>query len=388
MLKIILHKNESDNILKGYPWVFNNEINHFEGKIENGSIVKVLSAEKVFVGYGFLNTSSKIMVRILSLNENEVIDELFFENKIKQAIKHREDIGLMESCRLVFSESDFLPGLIVDKYGDYLSVSFMSLGFDMRKDMIVKILVDLLHPIGIMERSDVPTRKKEGLEEFKGVIYGCVPEFVLINENGIKLRVDLYNGQKTGYFLDQKMNRDYLKNFVNDKMVLDCFSHTGGFALNASKNGCKEVYACDISQKAVDDINFNASLNGYNNVTGICCDVFDYLRDPENVNKFDVIVLDPPAFTKSKETIKKAYKGYKEINLQAMKMIKAGGYLLTYSCSQHMTLDLFMQMVKEASIDSKRSVQLIDFRMQSIDHPALLQSEEQFYLKCLVLRVL
>ncbi len=388
MLKIILQKNEEKRILEGHPWVFSNEVLKFIGEIKSGEICEVCSFDNKFVGYGFLNTNSKIIVRILSLDINEKINDDFFYNRIKEAIELRQTLNFGDTSRLIFSEADFLPGLIVDKYGEYLSVQFLSLGMDIRKELIVKILVELLNPKGIYERSDVSVREKEGLEEFKGPIYGQFEPKVIVKENDILMQIDLENGQKTGYFLDQKLNRDGLKLYVKDKTVLDCFSHTGGFALHAAKYNAKEIVACDISQKAVDDILFNAKLNNFTNIKGICVDVFDYLRNIENSNKFDVIILDPPAFTKSKETVNKAYKGYKEINLQAMKLIKKGGILLTFSCSQHMTPDLFMKMVHEASVDSKRKVQMLDFKIQSPDHPTLLSGEEQLYLKCIVLRVL
>ena len=388
MLKIILNKNEEKEKLEGFPWVFNNEVNRFDGEIINGEVCKVLSFDGRFIGYGFLNTSSKIMVRFLSRNEDEIIDKEFFRNRIKQAISHREKLGFMSATRLIFAEADFLPGLIVDKYGDYLSVQFLCLGMDKIKNMLVDIFVELLNPKGIYERSDVSVRIKEGLEEIKGPIYGEFNPRVEVIENGIRFMVDMENGQKTGYFLDQKLNRDIMRLYAKDSVVLDCFSNVGGFALHACKYGAKKVVACDISKLACDDILFNAKLNGFDQLEVCCTDVFDYLRNPENNQVYDCIVLDPPAFTKDKSTVKKAYRGYKEINLQAMKMIKPGGYLLTFSCSQHMTPDLFMQMVKDAAIDSKRQVQFLDFRIQSPDHPALLSSNEQLYLKCMILRVL
>lgn len=389
MLKVILRRNEEERILNGHPWVFSNEVMSFDGEIKSGEVVGVYSSDKTFVGYGFLNTNSKIIVRMLSLDENEVIDRDFFYSRIKTALLLREKLSLGDTTRLIFAEADFLPGLIVDKYGDILSVQFLSLGMDKIKSTIVDILVELLNPRGIYERSDVPVRLKEGLEECKGILYGeNFSPLVVVEENGIKMQIDIENGQKTGYFLDQKLNRDYLKYYVKDMDVLDCFSHTGGFALHAAKYQAKSVVACDISAKAVEDIRYNASLNGFSNISAVEVDVFDYLRDETNNNKFDVIVLDPPAFTKSKGTVKKAYRGYKEINLQAMKMIKKGGILLTFSCSQHMTSDLFLQMIKEASIDSKRMVQMLDYKIQSPDHPTLLSGEEQLYLKCVVLRIL
>lgn len=388
VLTVVLNKTEELNILRGFPWVYNNEIHTFKGDIVNGDVVKVVTFDNRFVGYGFININSKIMVRMLSLKEDEIINYEFYKKRIEDAYNHRKTLGFDNCYRVIFAEADYLPGLIVDKYADVLSVQFLSYGMDKIKDDIVKILIEVLNPIGIYERSDSKVRIKEGLEEFKGVLYGEFDTMVTVKENGILMRVDVENGQKTGYFLDQKLNRDYLKYYVKDKVVLDCFSHTGGFALHAAKYGALKVDACDISKKAVDDIMFNASLNGFNQINGVCVDVFDYLRSEDIKDKYDVIVLDPPAFTKSKDTVKKAYKGYKEINLQALKNIRNGGYLLTFSCSQHMTPVLFMEMLNEAIFDSKRRVQMLDFKIQSPDHPALLSSEEQLYLKCVVLRVL
>lgn len=386
MLNVILNKNEEIEKLEGFPWIFNNEINSFDGHIVNGDVCKVLTIDKKFVCYGFLNTNSKIMVRILSLNEDDIIDREFFKQRMKYAIDHRLKLG-WNATRLIFSEADFLPGLVVDKYGDYLSVQFMSLGMDKIKDMIVELLVELTNCKGIYERSDMPVREKEGLEQAKGFLYNEFNPRVECEEDGIKFIVDIENGQKTGYFLDQKLNRDILRLYAKDAYVLDAFSNVGGFALHACKYGAKHVDACDISQRACDEIMNNAKLNGYNQLEAKCVDVFDYLRDEGNKDKYDLIVLDPPAFSKNKDTLKKAYRGYKEINMQAMKLIKSGGYLLTFSCSQHMTPDLFMQMVNDAARDAKRTVQFLDFRIQSPDHPALLQSEDQLYLKCIILRV-
>ncbi len=388
MLTVVLNKYEEKEKLEGFPWIYNNEINSFVGSIQNGEVVRVESFERKFICYGFLNTNSKIMIRILSLNENDVINKDFFKERIKYALKHRENLFVGSNCaRLIFSEADYLPGLIVDKYDDILSVQFMSLGMDKIKNDIVDILVELINPRGIYERSDMPVRLKEGLEQVKGPLYGTFDTRVLVLENNIKFYVDVENGQKTGYFLDQKLNRDNVKYYVKDRYVLDAFSNVGGFALNAAKHGAREVLACDISERACHEIELNAELNNFTNLKTKCCDVFELLRDTSLKDKFDTIILDPPAFTKTKDTIKKAYKGYKEINLQALKLIKSGGYLLTYSCSQNMTSDLFMQMLKEAAVDSKREVQFIDFRVQSIDHPALLSGDEQLYLKCVVLRV-
>lgn len=327
MLKVILNKNEEENILNGYPWVFNNEIINFEGSIENGKVCSVYTYDHQFVAYGFLNTNSKIMVRILSL------------------------------------------------------------GMDMIKQDIVDILVKLTGCKGIYERSDMPVREKEGLLQVKGFLYGKFDPRVEIIEDDIHMIVDMENGQKTGYFLDQKLNRDILRLYTKNRNVLDAFSNVGGFALHACKYGASHVDACDISKRACDEITNNAKLNGFTQLEAKCVDVFDYLHDDANKDKYDLIVLDPPAFSKSKDSLKKAYRGYKDINMQAMKIIKSGGYLLTFSCSQHMTPDLFMQMVSEAAHDANRTVQFLDFRIQSPDHPALLEAGEQLYLKCLILRV-
>lgn len=386
MLNVILNKNEEFNVLDGFPWIYNNEVNSFDGEIVNGSVCKVLSFNKEFVAYGFLNTNSKIMVRILSLDESDNINKEFFKKRIEYAIEHRKTLG-WNATRLIFSEADFLPGLVVDKYGDYLSVQFMSLGMDKIKNDIVDILVETTKCKGIYERSDMPIREKEGLEQTKGFLYGSFDPRVMVEEDGIKFIVDIEFGQKTGYFLDQKLNRDILRLYAKDKVVLDCFSNVGGFALHACKYNALRVDACDISERACSEIENNAKLNGYHNLNVICTDVFDLLRSDKIKDKYDIIILDPPAFTKNKETIKKAYKGYKEINMQALKNIKSGGYLFTFSCSQHMTPDLFFEMIKEAAHDAKRVVQFVDFKIQSPDHPTLLSSNEQLYLKCVVLRV-
>jgi len=386
MLKVYLNKGEEQRILEGHPWVFSNEVKGFDGEIKAGCICDVYSFNERFIGRGFFNSNSKIMVRILSKSQEE-IDKEFFRNRIISANQFRVSMGLSDNYRVIFSESDGIPGLIVDKYASYLVIQIMSLALENYKQDLIDILVDLFKPIGIYERSDVPVRKKEGLEEFKGVVYGTVPELIQIKENDIYLNVDVINGQKTGYFLDQKMNRYALKNYAKDRVVLDCFSHTGGFALNAASFGAKEVVAVDISEKACEDIKKNVELNHFDNVQAVCYDVFDYLRLEENKDRFDLIVLDPPAFTKDKNSVDAAYRGYKDINLRALKMIKHGGILFTFSCSQHMTPALFTQMLNEARIDSKREVRLIDFRIQSPDHPTMLAGEETWYLKCAVLYV-
>ena len=389
ILKVILKKNEEIRIKQGDPWVFSNEVASFEGKIKSGELCDVYSFNHEFIGRGFLNTASKIIVRIISYDKITV-DEDFFIDRITKAYEYRKQLGFTNNCRVVFGEADLLPGLIVDKYGDYLSIQILCLGMDVNRELIKNALIKIFNPKGIMERSDVPIRLKEGLSEVKGFLYPTTfnPN-VIIEENGIKLRVDLENGQKTGYFLDQKTNRAALDKYVKDKRVLDCFSHTGGFALNAINFGAKFATAVDISEKACNDILENAKLNNFENKIDVkCCDVFDFLRDENNKNKYDVIVLDPPAFTKSKDTVEKAYKGYKEINMSALKLLNENGILITFSCSRHMTPALFIKMLTDASNDVNKVVQMVDFRIQSPDHPTRLGSDDSLYLKCVVLRVL
>lgn len=386
-LHIILKESEEIEVLNGRPWVYSNEVHSFKGPISSGCICEVDDYNGNFIGQGFYNSSSKIMVRMLTF-DNCLIDKNFFKDRIMNAILYRKQLNIFECCRLVYSEADLLPGLVVDKYGEYLCLQFTSLGMDYLKQDIVNILVTLLHPIGIYERSDSLIREKEGLKPLKGFLYNEFNPRVEVVENGIHFIVDMENGQKTGYFLDQKYNRDSLKNFVSGKLVLDCFCNTGGFSLNAAKHQAKKVMAVDISQKAIDDVLLNASLNNFTQIETKCMDVFDFLRDDSNKDIYDVIVLDPPAFTKTKETVEKAYKGYKEINTSALKLIKKNGILFTFSCSQHMTLDLFLQMLKEAKVDSKRTVQFLSLSIQSLDHPVLLEEDASLYLKCAVLRVL
>lgn len=387
--KVILKKDEEKRILEGHPWVFSNEILSFEGHITSGEVCDVYSFDKAFIGCGFLNTSSKIMVRMLSFH-HVTIDVDFFKERILDAYAYRKSLGFVNNCRVVFGEADLLPGLIIDKYGDYLSIQVLSLGMEKNKDFIVQALLDIFHPLGIMERSDVPIRKKEGLEEVKQVLYpDDFNKIVTIEENGILLKVDLENGQKTGYFLDQKTNRASLEKYVKEKRVLDCFSHTGGFALHALHYGARNACAVDINKKACQDILENAKLNHMEEkLRVVCADVFDFLRDEQNTDKYDVIILDPPAFTKTKETVEKAYRGYKEINMSALKLLKHNGILITFSCSQHMNPALFLEMLKDAASDAKKMVQMVDFRIQSPDHPTRLGSDESLYLKCVILRVL
>lgn len=386
--KIYLQPKEEIRIEQGHPWVYGNEISQIKGTIKSGDLAYVYSSNGQFIGKGYLNTTSKIFVRILSRNEDEAIDEIFFKNLITKSNQSRLDMGFKNSYRVLFGEADGIPGFIVDKYGEYLSIQILSLGIDLRKDMFIKILVNLFDPKGIYERSDVPVRKKEGLSLFKDTVYGFVPDIVQIKENDLLMEIDIKNGQKTGSFLDQQENHNALKPYVKNKSVLDCFSHIGGFGLHAAYHQAKSVVCLDISEHAVNQIKKNAKLNQLNQVEAYKADVFNELRTYQEQQKlFDVVILDPPAFAKKRDDIKKAYKGYKDINLQALKIINPDGYLVSCSCSHYMTPQLFLDMLMDASHDAKRVTQMIDFKIQSKDHPALLGSDESLYLKCITLKV-
>lgn len=386
MYTVTLKKNEEKRLLNGYPWVFANEVYKVEGKDAQGGVALVRSFDGRFVGKGFINHHSKILVRMLTL-KNESVDEEFFKKRIADAASYRRELGYDNNYRAIFGESDGLPGLIVDKYGDYLSVQFLSLGMDIRRQIIIDLLIKEFSPKGIYERSDVAVREKEGLPQRKGVIYGDFVPKVRIVENGLTLAVDLENGQKTGYFLDQKENRDDLKFYVKNKTVLDCFCNEGGFSLCAKKYGAKKVLAVDISKTAIDLVKENALINDLEIETEVA-DVFEKLRScRKNGEKFDVVVLDPPAFTKSADTVKEGYKGYKDVNINALKIINEGGYLVTCSCSQHLTLSLFLQMVKESVFESGRRARLAELRTQGKDHAVSVGYDESLYLKVAVLKV-
>ena len=386
MYTVILKRNEEKKILNGYPWIFANEVQRVEGKDAQGSVAEIRNFDGKYIGKGFINHHSKIIVRMLTL-KNEEIEESFFAQRISDAVNYRRELGYENNFRAIFGESDYLPGLIVDKYGDYLSVQFLSLGMDVRRETIIKLLIEEFSPKGIYERSDVSVREKEGLPQRKGIIYGEFIPKVEIIENGLKMLVDLENGQKTGYFLDQKENRDDLKFYVKGKTVLDCFCNEGGLSLCAKKYGAQEVTAVDISETAINLVKENAALNGLEIKTEVA-DVFEFLRNCRKEKKtYDVIVLDPPAFTKSVDTVKDGYRGYKDVNVNAMKILKEGGYLITCSCSQHLTLPLFLQMIKESVFESGVRAKLIELRTQGKDHAVSVGYDESLYLKVAVLKI-
>ena len=388
MYSVYLKKGEEKRILNGHSWVYANEVAKIEGKDKNGSLASVFTHDGRFIGKGYINHLSKILVRIFIRDESQVDDKAFYLERLKNADDFRKNLGYDSCYRMVFAEADDIPALIVDKYDEYLSVQFLSLGIDKMKKLIVECLVDLFAPKGIYERSDVAVRVKEGLTETKGVIYGEVPERIIITENGLKMAVDVKNGQKTGYFLDQKENRYAARRYCKDGEVLDCFCNSGGFSLNCA-TVAKSVTAVDVSRTALDSVEENASLNNLTNVRALQGDVFEVLRNYRKENKvFDLVILDPPAFCKSASEVKDAYRGYKDINVLGLKLVRSGGFLISASCSHYMTLPLFEKMLAESAKESGRRVRQIEIKTQAPDHPALVNAEETSYLKFFVLQVL
>ena len=384
--EIYLKKNEEKRIIAGHSWVYANEVARIENKDKNGSLATVFSNDGRYIGKGYINHASKILVRIF-IRGDEADGEDLYLNRIKAAYDYRQKLGYKNCYRVVFAEADNLPALIIDKYNDIFVMQCLSLGIEQRKTMICDCLVKLFAPTGIYERSDVAVRKKEGLEEVKQTLYGTVPDYVEICENGIKMLVDVKNGQKTGYFLDQKENRLAARKYCKGE-VLDCFCNSGGFSLNAAKSA-KCVTACDISELALKNVDDNANLNGFTNIKTLCGDVFEVLRNFKKEKKtFDTVILDPPAFCKTADEVKDAYRGYKDINISAMKIVKSGGFLITCSCSHYMTLPLFEKMLIEASKESGRTVRSVEIKTQAPDHPSLLCAEETQYLKFFVLQVI
>ncbi len=370
----------------GHSWVYANEVAKIEGKDKNGSLAAVYSFDGRFIGKGYINHASKILVRIF-IRGDETDGKEFYYNAIKKANDYRLGLGYSNCYRVVFAEADNLPALIVDKYGDYLVIQCLSLGIDMRKALICECLAELFHPKGIYERSDAAVRKKEGLAPVKGLLYGEIPDYCEICENGIKMLADVKNGQKTGYFLDQKENRLAARRYAKGE-VLDCFCNSGGFALNAATVADK-VIACDISELALKNVRDNAALNGFGNIETLCGDVFEVLRNfKREKRQFDTVILDPPAFCKTADEVKDAYRGYKDINLTAMKLVTSGGFLITCSCSHYMTPALFEKMLQEAARESGRQVRCVEIKSQAPDHPAALGAEETSYLKFYVLNII
>lgn len=396
MTQVVIDEKGVSYQKKGQTWIYRNNVISYDETIENGSIVEVVDEKRNYIGTGFFSKQSHVTVRILTRNKKEKIDESFFMKKIRFAYAYRKTVETnnLTNCRLIFGEADGLPGLTVDRYNDVLVSQITTYGMEIRKDLIYSLLLKTLREdeqviSGIYERNDVKVREKEGLSMYKA-IYGkdVFPLETTIVENGLKLHVDMENGQKTGYFLDQKSNRVLIRNIAKGMKVCDCFSHTGGFALNAAFGGAKHVVAVDVSQTALNEGKENAKLNGIEDrMEFVQADVFDYLDTIEK-NAFDLIILDPPAFTKNRRTVDHAYKGYKEINSKAMKALAGGGYLATCSCSRYMETSLFEQMLKEAALESNVTLRQITVTQQNSDHPILWTMEESSYLKFFLFQII
>ncbi len=370
--------------------MYSNNLDSDISALENGSVVDILMHDDTYLGTGYLSKDSHITVRIFS-KKKEDIDQSFFMRKIQDAFLYRKTVepNNLDNCRLIFGEADGLPGLTVDRYNDVLVTQITCYGLEKNKDILYNALLEVLkdeHIHAIYERNDVKSREKEGLTLYKGFYYGNTSTIQVIQENGLKLNVDIENGQKTGYFLDQKTNRVIIRNLSKGKKVLDCFTHTGGFALNAAFGGAKHVTAVDVSATALNEGKENAKLNGLKNLSFVQADVFDYL-DALKQNEYDLIILDPPAFTKSRRTVMKAYNGYKRINMQAMDVLRNGGYLATCSCSRYMECDLFEKMLKEAALEMDVQLKQISVTQQNADHPILWNMDESSYLKFYVFQV-
>ena len=387
MAKAILKPTREVRVRSGHPWVFASDIEKVVGDFEPGDVVNVESSKGTFWGKAFYNPNSQIALRMLTYKD-EPVNKDFFRRRVETAWEYRKTFCDPDSCRLIFSESDFMPGLIVDKFNDVLVIQSMSLGIEKWKKDIVDILNEVVSPRGIYERSDVPVRRLEGMEQTTGLLSGEVPERVEMKENGIKFMVDVRNGQKTGFFLDQKENRLEVMKMAKGARVLDCFCHNGSFALHAAKGGAKDVLGVDISEEAVEVARENARLNDLPNARFEVHNCFDHLRELTDAKeKFDIVILDPPAFTKTRSQVESALRGYKEINLRGLKLVRNGGYLVSCSCSQHVSPEQFLDMINLAARDSKKRVRLVEWRSQGHDHPVLPASSETRYLKCAIMQI-
>lgn len=389
-----LKKGEGRTLKAGGAWIFDNEIASILGSFEDGDIVLVHDFDGYPMGRGFINRKSKIRIRMMTRNIDQEIDDDFLMQRVRDAWEYRKKVTDTSSCRLIFGEADFLPGFVVDKFSDVLVVQSLALGIDRYKEKLVDMIRQVLAEDGIVirgiyERSDAKVRSQEGMERIKGFIGDPFDTLVEIEENNVKYQVDVEDGQKTGFFLDQKYNRLAIQKLCRGAKVLDCFTHTGSFALNAGIAGAKSVLGVDASELGVHQAEENAKLNNLSDrVRFLCADVFELLPELERKGeKFDVIILDPPAFTKSRSSVKNAVKGYREINLRAMKLLKDGGYLATCSCSHFMTYELFTQTIGQAAHNVHRRLRQIEYRTQAPDHPILWAADESYYLKFYIFQV-
>lgn len=391
---VTLKKGKGITIKKGGMWIYDNEIASVAGSFKNGDIVIVHDFDGYPLGKGFINQVSKIRIRMLTRDTGQDIDNTFFIKRLENAWEYRKKTVDTDSCRIVFGEADYLPGIVIDKFADVLVVQSLALGMDRYKGLIVQGLKEILardgiNIRGVYERSDAKVRLQEGMERVKGFIGGEFDTEVQITENGVKYYVDVKEGQKTGFFLDQKYNRKAIRKLCKDAKVLDCFTHTGSFALNAAQAGAKSVLGIDSSGSGIAQAVRNAELNGLQEIVRFeCADVFDKLPEIEDAGeKFDVVILDPPAFTKSRNSVKNAIKGYREINLRAMKIVKDGGFLATCSCSHFMDYELFTKTIGQAAANVHKVLRQVQFRTQAPDHPILWEAGESYYLKFFIFQV-
>ncbi|MGQ9622410.1 MAG: class I SAM-dependent rRNA methyltransferase [Candidatus Caldatribacteriaceae bacterium] len=391
--RLYLKKGGEKRLLSGHPWIYRTDVDVVRGPAEPGDIVAVENHRGKFLGLGYYNPHSAIAVRVLSRDPQEHIDASFFARRIEEAFSLRLRLFKEEETnafRVVFGEADFLPGLIVDKFGPYLVVQILTMGMERRKEEILEALTSALHPLGIYERSDAEVRKKEGLELHAGYLEGRFEPCVAVRENGLSFVVDVAEGQKTGHFLDQRENRLALRRYAQGARVLDCFSYSGGFGIHALVFGAREVVAVDVSEKALALARENARLNGVEErMTFMVADAFEALREfVRKRERFDLVILDPPAFVKEREALGGALRGYKDINLLAMKLLNSSGILVTSSCSHHLSEEKFLSVLEEAALGAGRRLQILERRGQAQDHPVLVGYPESRYLKCFVLRVL
>lgn len=392
--KAVLKKGEGRSLKAGGMWIYDNEISGVRGEFEDGDILSVEDFDGYFMGYGFINSASKIRIRMLSRRQEGKITPAFLERRVYDCWAYRKSVIDTASCRLIFGEADFLPGLVVDKFSDVLVVESLALGIDRLKIFLLESLkkalaADGIFIRGIYERSDAKVRLQEGMERFKGFIGAPFDTKVEILENGVRYQVDVKEGQKTGFFLDQKNNRAAIQKLCPGKKVLDCFTHTGSFALNAGIAGAASVLGVDASELGIAQARENAGLNGLEDkVSFTCADVFEFLPELEKKGEsYDVVILDPPAFTKSRQATKNAVKGYREINLRGMKLVKDGGFLATCSCSHFMEQELFAKTIKEAARGARKRLRQVEFCTQAPDHPILWAAEESYYLKFYIFQV-
>ena len=391
---VTVKKGEARSLKAGGLWIYDNEIDTITGGVEDGELVRVNDFDGYVLGTGFLNRKSKLTVRMLTRDRDAEINEAFFENRVRAAWDYRKKTVDTSSCRLIFGEADFLPGLVVDKFSDVCVVQSLALGIDRLKPVILDALVKVLAEDGITlrgiyERSDAKVREQEGMERFKGFLTEPFDTEVEIVENGVKYLVDIADGQKTGFFLDQKYNRLAVQKLCKDAKVLDCFTHTGSFALNAGIAGASSVLGVDASELATEQARKNAELNGLSDTVRFqCADVFELLPELEHAGEqFDVVILDPPAFTKSRNSVKNAVRGYREINIRGLKLVKDGGYLCTCSCSHFMTPELFTETIAQAARDAHVRLRQVEYRTQAADHPILWAANESYYLKFYIFQV-